>query len=463
LYKNQMTKLTIKTLKSDKHELDVDISQSVLELKKQIEGELELGDSRTMKLIHHGKILKNDQKMSDAGLKEGEFVVVMAKKAKKKASVPKQRTTTPAASTTQTTSPAQPAANQSAPAPSQPSASSAAQPATSNTNPSESVPAQSGADVLLRPNQVSSAVQGLMNMGFEQSQCEAALRAAFNNPDRAVEYLLNGLPAHLVGQAASQQAQPPAQAPASANTSAQNAAPAAAPSQGMPAMPAMGDMGQGGPRAQLPPQLLAQIIGNPQALQQILHVIAQENQELYQQLVTQMQSNPQGAIQLFQQVLQRPEVLRALLPAMNPGMGRAGPGAPGQMGQGAPGGPPAGSHVVQLSQEEMGSIQILQSLGFSQDQAVRAFVACGRDCDMAANLLLSGADGFVDAQQAPQQIQLPPAADPAAAAQQIPAPAPVPVPAPQPAQPMDVDQNESNESSNNDQANPDTSNTQPES
>lgn len=34
-------------------------------------------------------------------------------------------------------------------------------------------------------------------MGFDRSQCEAALTAAFYNNDRAVEYLLNGIPQTL--------------------------------------------------------------------------------------------------------------------------------------------------------------------------------------------------------------------------------------------------------------------------
>lgn len=36
-----------------------------------------------------------------------------------------------------------------------------------------------------------AAVQNMIAMGFERSEIERAMRAAFFNPDRAVDYLLN--------------------------------------------------------------------------------------------------------------------------------------------------------------------------------------------------------------------------------------------------------------------------------
>lgn len=40
-----------------------------------------------------------------------------------------------------------------------------------------------------------------MSMGFDREKCQAALRAAFGDSDRAVEYLLNGIPANTIPQA----------------------------------------------------------------------------------------------------------------------------------------------------------------------------------------------------------------------------------------------------------------------
>ena len=78
---------------------------------------------------------------------------------------------------------------------------------------------------------LEQTVKELMDMGFEREQVVVALRAAYNNPDRAVEYLLNPAsmprqptgPAHPTSsptRAGPTSAHPPSSVPSTGGSSA---------------------------------------------------------------------------------------------------------------------------------------------------------------------------------------------------------------------------------------------------
>ena len=53
-------------------------------------------------------------------------------------------------------------------------------------------PATTGDSGLVVGEEYERAVTEMLSMGYPRAQIEAAMRARFNNPDRAVEYLLSG-------------------------------------------------------------------------------------------------------------------------------------------------------------------------------------------------------------------------------------------------------------------------------
>ncbi|KAF9123227.1 hypothetical protein BGW39_009155 [Mortierella sp. 14UC] len=371
--------ITIKTLKQESFKVEVEESDKVLTIKEKVE-QLQ------------GKILADENPVSQYNITEKDFLVIMVTKAKA-APAPK------AAASSTTATPA-PAAAAAAPIPSAPvvqapveEAPAAAAPTAPvvGENPTPAASAEPAAptsadNALLTGTHFETAIQNMMEMGFPREQCMNAMRASFNNPDRAVEYLMTGIPEHLQAQAS---APAPAAAPRAA-TAAAPAAPAAAgatPASAAAAAPASAAAAQpqnlftaaaqaaanarrsaetggaGGDGA----DSLAFLRDQPQ-FQQIREMV-QANPELLQPLLVQLgQTNPH-MLQLINQNQ------HAFLQLLNEG------------NEGEEGHPPPGSNHIYVTQEEQEAIQRLESLGFDRQSAVEAFLACDRDEQMAANYL----------------------------------------------------------------------------
>lgn len=144
-----------------------------------------------------GKILKNEQTVADAKIKANDMVVIMV--TKKKASATPAAAPAPTESTPAATTSTTPAATTTAPttttAPDTTAASTTATaPAAATTTPAAGAPAatvSAASSNLVMGSNLEGMITDLMALGFPRDQVVAALRAAFNNPDRAADYLFN--------------------------------------------------------------------------------------------------------------------------------------------------------------------------------------------------------------------------------------------------------------------------------
>lgn len=178
-----------------------------------------------------GKILADANTVESYNIEEKGFIVCMVSKPKA-APAPKAAPppSTPAVSST---TPAQP------PAPVHNTSTAALNPPATPTPASSAPPADTSASwndpsALLVGQRSEAAVSEMISMGFERPQVMAAMRAAFNNPDRAMEYLMDGIPEHLQREQA---------APTGGAAAASPAAPAAG---ATPASPTPAAAGTGG-------------------------------------------------------------------------------------------------------------------------------------------------------------------------------------------------------------------------
>jgi len=269
-----------------------------------------------------------------------------------------------------------------------------------------------------------SDVATLKEMGFPEDQVRAALNAAFGNTDRAVEYLMTGIPA-----GAAEQARP---APSSGSS-----APSTAGSGSFPLL-----------RAQ--PQILNQLKvasrDNPQALAQVIQQLKNTHPQIIQEINANrpqfmelmrepvqetpgesgfdddtMDTEGEGGFEDPSQTMARflgdlqnmtpeerahaaaamgvnPNEMQALIQMMgslppaalasvfSQMQGGGGGGAGGAGGMGAPN---PHQQVVHLTQQEVDAVNRLQELGFSRQACLEAYLACDKNEELAANYLFS--------------------------------------------------------------------------
>lgn len=406
-------KLTFKTLQKQQFVLEVEPSSTIANLKLQIK-ESQGFEPELQKIIFSGKILSDEKLISDIEVKEKDFFVIMLMKPKTAPTVPAPSTSAVPSSTTvpaQTSTPAAP------PATSTPSANPEATPATT-TEPQAAVDSSTPAAApgtqdpgFLTGSGLQTTIDEIVNgMGFPREDVVKAMRAAFNNPDRAVEYLMTGIPAGLdaLPPSAAPRAAAPTPATATAPTPGANAVPApVAPTtasrnlfeaaaqhvaqQRQPAAAATpaaaAPAGAGGVPANTS-RVLESLRNNPQMVQ--LRQLVQTNPQLLQPFMQQLgQSNPA----LLAQLSANPELLMGFL--------SEGADQAGDFGMDEGGFPPGlgagdgtGAQYVQVTPEEQEAIDRLVGMGFERQLAIQAYFACDKNEEMAANYLVE--HGFED-------------------------------------------------------------------
>merc|ERR1719158_2654205 len=251
--------------------------------------------------------------------------------------------------------PAAPAAAAPAPAPAAPAPAPAEPPKeeTMDTGPATPAPPTGGDSGLVVGEDYNRMVQNIQDMGYERSQVEAALRASFNNPDRAVEYLLTGIPPQMdVGGGP-------------AAVVGGGGAPAAVPAAA------------GGAPGENPLAFLR----DHEMFQQIRSVI-QQNPNMLSTMLQQIgQSNPQ----LLQIISQNQEAFIRMINEGEAGGEEEVPGLPGE----GPGDALDQPGVIQVSPQDKEAIERLKALGFPEHLVVQAYFACEKNENLAANFLLS--------------------------------------------------------------------------
>ncbi|XP_068661901.1 ubiquitin receptor RAD23c-like [Aristolochia californica] len=388
-------KINVKTLKGTHFEIEVAQEATVADVKNQIEtihGQ-DVYPSALQMLIHQGKVLKDSSTLQENNVSENSFLVIMLSKPKSSSigtSTASSAPTTqapPATSTPPTPVPqapvtivAPPPAPAPTPAPT-PAPAPAPTPVTTSTE-EEDVYGQAASN-LVAGSSFDQALQQILDIGggsWDRDTVVRALRAAFNNPERAIEYLYSGIPeqadeppvadASPAGQATNPPADqaPQETQPAAVPSSGPNANPLDLFPQGLPSVGSNASAGsldflRTSPQFQA---LRAMVQANPQILQPMLQELGKQNPHL----VRLIQDHQADFLRLINEPIEGDE--GNLL---------------GQLASSMP-------QAVTVTPEERAAIERLEAMGFDRALVLEVFFACNKNEELAANYLLDHSHEF---------------------------------------------------------------------
>ncbi|XP_066317971.1 ubiquitin receptor RAD23b-like isoform X1 [Miscanthus floridulus] len=365
-------KLTVKTLKGTHFEIRVQPNDTIMAVKKNIE-EIQGKDSYPwgqQLLIFNGKVLKDESTLDENKVNEDGFLVVMLSKGKTSGS---SGTSSSQPSNTPATRQAPPLdAPQQAPKPpvaptttSQPEGLAAEAPPNTYDN---------AASNLLSGSNVDTMINQLMEMGggsWDKDKVQRALRAAYNHPERAVEYLYSGIPvtAEVAVPIGGQGANTTDRAPT--GEAGLSGIPNTAP---LNLFPQQGGSNAGGGAGGGPLDFLR----NNQQFQAVREMVHTNPEILQPMLVELSKQNPQ-ILRLIEE--NHDEFLQLLNEPFEGGEGDF-------LDQPEEDEMP---HAISVTPEEQEAIGRLETMGFDRARVIEAFFACDRNEELAANYLLEHA------------------------------------------------------------------------
>ncbi|XP_019441388.1 PREDICTED: ubiquitin receptor RAD23c-like isoform X5 [Lupinus angustifolius] len=377
-------KVFVKTLKGTHFEIEVKPEDTVSDVKKNIETVqgADVYPAAQQMLIHQGKVLKDATTLEENKVAENSFIVIMLSKTRSTSGEGSATSTAPSVKAPQAS-----AAPTSTPpvsvAPQAPAATVAPQAPAATVAPEGSDVYGQAASNLVAGTSLEEIIQHILDMGggsWDRDTVVRALRAAYNNPERAVEYLYSGIP---------EQAEAPVigRVPASAqpaiptDPAAQTAQPAPVTSGGPNALP-LDLFPQGLPNA-----------GSGAAGAGSLDFL--RNSQQFQALRAMVQANPQILQPMLQELgKQNPHLMRLIrdhqadfLRLINEPVEGGEGNLLGQLASGMP-------QAVTVTPEEREAIERLEAMGFDRATVLEVYFACNKNEELAANYLLDHMNEF---------------------------------------------------------------------